>query len=48
MPSTNDYRLQDILYRECGSTAQSSDSANALELSKYNHVREAYVLDIDE
>ena len=42
------YRLQDIFYRACGSTAQSSDSARTLELGKYNHFREAYVLDIDE
>jgi len=48
MPSTDDYRLQDILYRACGSTAQSSDSASALELGKYNHFRKAYVLDVDE
>ena len=42
------YQLQDILHRACGSTAQSSDSASALELSKYNHFGETYVLDIDE
>jgi len=48
LPSTADYRQQDILYRACGSTAQSSDSASALVLGKYNHPREAYVLDIDE
>jgi len=48
MPSTNDYWLQDILYRACGSTAPSSDSTSALELGKYNHLREAYVLDINE
>jgi len=48
MSITDDYRPQDILYRACGSTAQSSDSASALELGKYNHLREAYVLDIDE
>jgi len=47
MPSTDDW-LQDILYRACGSTAQSSDNACALQLGKNNHVREAYVLDIDE
>jgi hypothetical protein len=48
MAITNNYRLQDILYRACGSTAQSSDSARALELGKYNRLREAYVLDINE
>jgi hypothetical protein len=48
MPSTDDYRLQDIFSRACGSTAERSDRASALELGKYNHVREAYVLDIDE
>ena len=48
MPSTDDYRLQVILYRAYGSTAQKSDRASALELGKYNHFREAYVLDIDE
>jgi len=48
MPSTDDYRLQDILCRACGSTAQSSDSASALELGKYNQVKEAYVLDVYE
>jgi hypothetical protein len=48
MSITEDYRLQDVLYRACGSTAQSSDSASALELGKYNDLREAYVLDIDE
>jgi hypothetical protein len=48
MPFADDYRLQDILYRACGSTAQSLDSASALELSKYDHFRETYVLDIDE
>jgi len=48
MPSTDDYRLQDILYRVCGCTAQSSDSVSALELGKFNHPKEAYVLDVDE
>jgi len=48
MPSTDDYRLQDILYRACGTTAQSTHSASALELGKYNHFRKAYVLDVDE
>ena len=48
MPSTDDYQLQGILYRACGDTAQNSDSASMLELGKYNHCREAYVLDIDE
>jgi len=43
MPSTDDYRLHDILSRACGSTAQSSESASALELGKYNHFRETYV-----
>ena len=44
----DDYWLQDILYRACGSTAQSSDSASALELGKYNHLGKAYVLDVNE
>ena len=48
MQITDDYWLQDILYRACASTAQSSDSTSALELGKYNHLREAYVLDINE
>jgi len=48
MPSTDDHQLRDILYIACGSTAQSSDSARALELGKYNYHREAYVLDIEE
>jgi len=48
MPSTDDYRLLDILYRACVSTAQSSASASALDLGKYNHFREAYVLDVNE
>jgi hypothetical protein len=48
MPSTDDYRLQDILYRACGSTAQSSDSASVLELGKYNHFGETYVLGVYE
>jgi hypothetical protein len=37
-----------ILCRACASTAQSSDSAGALELGKYNHLGKAYVLDVDE
>jgi hypothetical protein len=40
MPSTDDYRLQDILYRACGGTAQSSYCASALQHGKYNHLRE--------
>jgi hypothetical protein len=48
MPSTDDYRLQDILYRVCETTKQSSDSASVLGLGKYNHVRKAYMLDVDE
>ena len=48
MPFADDYQLQDILYRACGSTAQSSDSASALELGQYNHFKETYVLDINE
>jgi len=48
MPITDDYRLQVKYYRACGITAQSSDSASALELGKYNHFSEGYVLDIDE
>jgi len=37
-PLTDDYRLHYLFYRACGSTAQSSDSARALELGKYNHL----------
>jgi hypothetical protein len=48
MPSTDDYRLQDILYRACGSTAQSSDSASVLELGKYNLFGETYMLGVYE
>ena len=48
MPGTDDYRLQDILYRACGSTAQSLHSASGLELGKYNHLGTAYVLDVYE
>jgi hypothetical protein len=48
MLSTDDYRLQDILYRACGSTAQRSDSASALELGKYNHFGETYVIGVYE
>ena len=48
MPSTDDYRLQDILYRACGSTAQSSDGASALQLGRYYDLGESNVLDIDE
>jgi hypothetical protein len=48
LPITDNYSLQDILYRGCGSTAQSSDSTSALQLSKYNNVRDAYVLDVDK
>jgi len=48
MPSTDDHWLQDIFPRARGSTGQSSDSGSAIELGKYHHFREAYVLDIDE
>jgi hypothetical protein len=48
MSNTDDYRLQDILYKACGSTAQCSDSASALDLGMYNHVKEAYVLYVYE
>ena len=48
MPSTDDYRLQDILCRACGNTAQSSDSASALKHDKIKLFREAYMLDINE
>jgi hypothetical protein len=48
MSITDDYQLQDILSRACGSTTQTSDSASALELRKYNHFREAYVFDDDK
>jgi hypothetical protein len=46
--STNDYRLQDILCRACGCTAQNSDSASAHQLGKYNHCRETYVLGVNK
>jgi len=46
MPITNDYRLQNILHRACGSTAQRSDSTSVLGLGKYNHLRETYVLGV--
>ena len=48
MPSTDDYLLHDILYGACGSTAQSSESASAHELGKYNHLRETYMLGVYE
>jgi hypothetical protein len=48
MPSTNDSWLWAILYRACGSTAQSLDSASPLDLGKYNHFREAFMLDVNE
>ena len=47
MSITHDYWEQDILYSDCGSTSQSTDSASALGLGKYNHLRDAYMLDID-
>jgi hypothetical protein len=43
-----DYQLQDVLYKAYGSTAQSSDCAFALEISKYNNLREAHLIDINE
>jgi len=48
MSITNDYQQQHILYRACGRTAQSSDSASALQISKYNYLREAHLLEINE
>ena len=48
MPFADDYRPLDILYTACGITAQSSGSASAFELGKYNHFKGTYVLDIDE
>jgi len=48
LPNPDDHRLQDILYRACGCTAQSSDSASALELGKHNHLRETYMLGVYE
>jgi hypothetical protein len=48
MSITDDYQLEDILCRARGITAQSSDSANELELGKYNHFRATYVLNINE
>jgi len=44
----DDYLLQDTLYRACGCTAQSSDSASVLDLGKYNHFRETYIVDINK
>jgi len=48
MPLTNDYRLQALFSIACRSTAESSDSASSLELGKYNHFRETYVLGVYE
>jgi hypothetical protein len=48
LPSTNDYRLQGVLYKACGSTAHSSDSASALERGKYNNFTETCVLGVYE
>ena len=48
MTLTDNYWLQDIFYRACGSYTQSSDSASALELGKYNHFRVTYVLGVYE
>jgi hypothetical protein len=48
LPNTNDYRLHEIVNKACGSTAQSSDSASALELGNYNNFRETYVLSVYE
>jgi hypothetical protein len=48
MLNTEDYQLQDILYRACGRTAQSSDSASAREVGKYNHVGKAHVLEVNK
>jgi len=48
MSITDDYRLQDIFSRACGSTAESSDSAGSLELGKNIHLREIYVLGVYE
>jgi len=46
--STDDYWSQDILHRTWWSSAQSSDSTSVLELGKYNHIRETYVLGVYE
>jgi len=43
-PSTDDYRLQDILNRTSGSSAHSSDSASTFEHGKINDLGETYVL----
>ena len=48
MPITDDYQLQDIFSRVCGSTAESSDSARSHDLGKYNHCRETYKLGVHQ
>jgi hypothetical protein len=48
MPSIDYYWLRDLLHTACGSAAQSSDCASALQLSKHDHWRGTYVLDIVE
>jgi hypothetical protein len=46
MALTDDYWLQDLFSVACGSTAESSDRASSLELGKYNHFTETYVLGV--
>jgi len=40
----NDYQLQDILYRACRSTAQSSDCAGVVEFGRCNYCWETYIV----
>jgi len=44
MPLTDDYRLR-YSTKHC---TKAQEIAGTLELGKYNHLREDYVLDIDE
>jgi len=46
--SQSHHPLQDILYRPCGRTARSTDSASVLELGKCQHFKEIDMLDVDE
>jgi len=48
MSATNDYWLQDMLYRAFRSTAQSSDSASVHKFGKYIHLPETQVLSLYE
>jgi len=43
MLCTDDYWLEDILYRACGITVQSTDCASSLQFGKFIQSREFYV-----